>query len=327
MQSNVNEIIGNRGNTLGHSDVDAKWLRYHTYKIEKGKGVAYLLMSLMVLSTLLANSLFPSFLLLMVFNTANGVLIWYVVWRAGFRGVRFEDYEEFGKHSNQRFILLRLPLYVLEGILLNTTWLAYIVLSGMGIFPYASVVPLVFVFELVIFPLMLSLKREELVLELGIADWAFIFSFAAAALSVLVNGVGVIGFVAVIPIWIGAGLKSLYDAPNRLSAITEDSGNEVGYSTRDAVHRLASMGTLSNSSRAGILMILQREKVSTFSDLLNITGMAKSSLSSSLDKLQRAGLISSRVVISPSDRPRTIFEATDAGEKAMNEYTAFMRGL
>lgn len=302
-------------------------MRLQRYTVEKGKGVAYLLLSLMVLATILVNAEFPSIILLVCLNLANGVVVWYAVWKAGFRGVRIEDYINAALNGSFWQNPWKIPSYIFEGIALNLTWMAYIIFSGLDYLPYAYLIPVIFAFELIYFPLRLHIKEESLILGLNLYDWAFILSFAAAAISVMVNGAGVIGFVAVIPIWIGVGLKSLYDAPKWISDPGKGGDSVMVQSTRQAVQKLASMGTLSNSSRAGILMLLQKEKLATFTDLLKVTGMPKSSLRSSLDTLQKAGYISSRIVISSYDRPRTLFEATGNGENALNEYTAFMRGL
>lgn len=325
--SSEEHTLGNSKRIMRTSDLDSSWIRAQRYKIEKGKGVAYLLLSLMVLATILIHSEIPSIMLLVLLNTANGGVVWYAVWKVGFRGIRVDDYLDYeGKSwsSNEGF---KIPSYMIQGIILNLTWLSFIILSGTGHLAYSFPIPFIFALELIVFPLMILLKEEYVILNIEAMDWAFIISFAAAALSVLVNGVGVLGFVAAIPVWIGAGLKSLYDAPNWLPSNFGNEADLTSQTTKEAAHKLASMGPLSNSSRVGILMILQGEKNATFTDLLRDTGMAKSSLRSSLDTLLKAGFISSRVVLSSSDRPRTLFEKTERGGKAVDEYTSFMRKL
>ncbi len=320
-------LNGSSMETSRLSDLDASWLKIHRYRIEKGKGVAYLLLSLLVLLTLVINNLYPSVLILIIMNTINGAVIWYAVWKAGFRGVRIDDYIA---HEERGYLFkkhLQMPRYVKEGLVLNFTWLSYIILSGLGIEEIAFAIPFIFAFELIYFPLRFITKEDEIILNLGVADWGFVISFAAAALSTLISGVGVIGFVVVIPIWIGLGLKVLYDAPNWLESPLQTELNSSGRQTTETVKKLVSMGPLSNSSRAGILIILRKEKMATFTDLLTVTGMPKSSLRSSLDTLMKAGLISSRIAVSANDRPRTIFLSTENGEKAINEYTMLMKGL
>lgn len=91
--------------------------------------------------------------------------------------------------------------------------------------------------------------------------------------------------------------------------------------------RLSSLGPLTNSARVGILIVLLGVKWATFTDLLLAVKLPKSSLSMSLSILQESGYIILRTGLSKKDRPRTLVQITDRGEKAVKEYARLMHEL
>lgn len=307
------------GDERKFAKVSDELLEIQRFRIEKGKGVAYLLVAIMVLVTLIVYSLVSSLLLLIVFNTANGVVVWYAVMRTGFRGVRIKDYPTSSKEGELVYKRDNLPLFVAVGILINATWLMYIILSAFNYTFYAFFIPFIFSFEM-LFPLFRYVgKQDQLLIGTKVADWAFFLSFAVAALTVLIPGFGALGFAIAIPVWIGSGLKSLYDASDLSSSSIPISISAIE-NTQEIAKKLSSMGPLAYSARVAILLVLERENKATFTEILMVTGMPKSSLKSSLTTLENAGMIISRVSLSSTDRPRTVLEITDKGRKAVREY-------
>lgn len=326
MWSNESATGSKIRDSVKFEDISKELLKIQRFRIEKGKGLAYLLLSLMILVTLIAYSEVNSLLLLIAFNTANGVVIWYAVWRTGFRGVRIEDYLMLSEDGRLEYRTHGLPLFLAIGILLNTTWLVYILLSAFNYTVYAFFVPFIFVFEL-LYPLFKYMrKQDELLIGTKAADWAFFLSFAAAALSALIPGIGAIGFALAIPVWIGSGLKSLYDA-TAMAVGPLPSSKEVPGNTKEVARKLSSMGPLAFSARVAILLVLEKEGRATFTEILETTGMPKSSLKSSLTALEKAGMVTSRVSLSSTDRPRTVIEPTEKGRKAVSEYASVFTGF
>lgn len=109
--------------------------------------------------------------------------------------------------------------------------------------------------------------------------------------------------------------------------MSRDGQDETNNPDSSPLEKLSSLGPLSNSSRVGILIVLLGVKWATFTDLLLAVKLPKSSLNISLSILQEAGYVTLRTGFSSRDRPRTLVQITDLGEKAVREYALLMREL
>ena len=93
------------------------------------------------------------------------------------------------------------------------------------------------------------------------------------------------------------------------------------------IEKLSSLGSLSNSTRAGILIVLLALKKATFTDILTAVKVSKSSLSTSLSLLEKSGYIRIEHGFLRRGGPRTIIIITNEGEKAIVEYLDLMGEL
>jgi DNA-binding MarR family transcriptional regulator len=87
----------------------------------------------------------------------------------------------------------------------------------------------------------------------------------------------------------------------------------------ERIRELTTNPVLSNSARLGTLLSLYVANKLTFSDLLKITELPKSSLFAHLQVLEEAGLIRVRKQFTVSG-PRTIAEITDKGRDTVKRY-------
>lgn len=109
--------------------------------------------------------------------------------------------------------------------------------------------------------------------------------------------------------------------------MSHDSQEEANLADRSPLGKLSSLGPLTNSARVGILIVLLGVKWATFTDLLLAVKLPKSSLNISLSILQEAGYVTLRTGFSSKDRPRTLVQITEIGEKAVREYAQLMHEL
>jgi DNA-binding MarR family transcriptional regulator len=95
----------------------------------------------------------------------------------------------------------------------------------------------------------------------------------------------------------------------------------------DILPSLSSSGPLSSSARVAILAALLAFRRTTFTELMLVVNVPKSSLNMSLTILKESGYITVRKGFMGMGGPRTIVETTSAGEKAIREHLALMQNL
>jgi len=103
-----------------------------------------------------------------------------------------------------------------------------------------------------------------------------------------------------------------------------DETDKLENDTSSLIGRLSSLGPLSNSGRAGILIVLLGLKRATFTDILVAVKTSKSSLSTSLSILERSGYVRTEYGFFRRGGPRTIIVITKEGEEAIIEYLNIM---
>jgi DNA-binding MarR family transcriptional regulator len=95
----------------------------------------------------------------------------------------------------------------------------------------------------------------------------------------------------------------------------------------DILPSLSSSGPLSSSARVAILAALLAFRRTTFTELMLVVNVPKSSLNMSLTILRESGYITVRKGFMGMGGPRTIVEITPAGEKAIRDHLALMQNL
>ena len=223
----------------------------------------------------------------------------------------------------------RLARIIKEGLatpILPLVAIAVIYIVGVSIFALGGValwIGIAFYSNLRAF----SKSPKDHILQRHIEDWLVILTLPALiVLSALrLNQVIVLGAIA--PLWLGAGIKSMYESPQNLyGELGSDSKAQTKKTTDDhSLTELASAGVLSNSARVGILIALQGVERITFTDLLVSLKLSKSSLNRSVKILEDAGYVTVHTGFKAAGRPRTFIQITEGGKIAIGDHLETMK--
>jgi DNA-binding MarR family transcriptional regulator len=115
------------------------------------------------------------------------------------------------------------------------------------------------------------------------------------------------------------------DEERELDASQEESPpveEELG-----SIPSLTSSGPLSSSVRVGILAALLSFRRTTFTELMIVVNIPKSSLNFNLAVLKENSFITIRRGFMGAGRPRTIIEITPEGEKAIKGHLTVLQNL
>jgi DNA-binding MarR family transcriptional regulator len=104
-----------------------------------------------------------------------------------------------------------------------------------------------------------------------------------------------------------------------------DEASSESVQDKEELAELASSGPLSNLTRVGIMLALLGVDRITFSELLMVVRVSKSSLSRSLEILQESGLVKIRRGFGALGGPRTFIQITDSGKTAIRTHLETMR--
>lgn len=131
-----------------------------------------------------------------------------------------------------------------------------------------------------------------------------------------------------------AGVKSSYEAPQELVQVLNDKDS---LSTKPAspprkqddvsLSELASGGILSSFTRVGIMLALLGVEQITFTDLMLVVEVSKSSLNYSVNALADAGYVTVRKGFKTAGGPRTFIQITDKGKEAMHMHLENMKRI
>jgi DNA-binding MarR family transcriptional regulator len=131
-----------------------------------------------------------------------------------------------------------------------------------------------------------------------------------------------------------AGIKSSYDAPQVLMQVLSDRDTSIeeplsSPKRQDAVSlsELTSGGVLSSFTRAGIMLALLGVEQITFTDLMFVVKVSKSSLNHSVNALASAGYVTVRKGFKTTGGPRTFIEITSNGKEAIRTHLENMQML
>lgn len=118
------------------------------------------------------------------------------------------------------------------------------------------------------------------------------------------------------------GVKSSYEAPQALVQVLSGKDNFNGNilsSKQEGVNlsELASDGALSSSTRVGIMLALLGVEQITFTDLMLVVGVSKSSLNYGVNTLADVGYVTVHKGFKTEGGPRTFIQITDKGRNAV----------
>jgi DNA-binding MarR family transcriptional regulator len=131
-----------------------------------------------------------------------------------------------------------------------------------------------------------------------------------------------------------AGVKSSYEAPQVLVQVLSDIDN---FSTEPlspskkqddvSLSELVSGGALSSFTRVGIMLALLGTEQITFTDLMFVVKVSKSSLNNSVKTLEDASYVTVHKGFKGTGGPRTFIQITDKGKDAISMHLKTMRRL
>lgn len=177
----------------------------------------------------------------------------------------------------------------------------------------------------------LSNRRKDVIFQRRIEDWLVVSTFPIMVLLGFFHIGQMIEFAVLAPVWLLAGIKSLYEAPESLY-VELTSKDEIvkkplisNRSDERGLSELASAGVLSNSARVGMMIALQGVERITFTDLLLSLKLSKSSLYKSIGILEEAGYVTMSKGFKATGRPRNFIQITPKGKAAIKEYLENMQ--
>lgn len=170
-------------------------------------------------------------------------------------------------------------------------------------------------------------RRKEDIFRRQVEDWIVVSTLLVVfVLTSVLHLSLLISLTAAAFIWIGAGIKSIYEAPESLHE--EDLVKRAPTSKRldeQSLSELATTGVLSSNARVGILIALQGVERITFTDLLLSMKLSKSSLYKSIGILEEAGYVTMSKGFKATGRPRNFIQITPQGKAAIKEYLDTMQ--
>lgn len=128
-----------------------------------------------------------------------------------------------------------------------------------------------------------------------------------------------------------SGVKSTYEAPQALvEVLSAKDGLPLHRSKKQddvSLSELSSEGALSSFTKLGIMLALLGVEQITFSDLMLVVEVAKSSLNYSLNALAVAGYVTLHKGFKTAGGPRTFIQITDKGKEAIHAHLETMQRL
>lgn len=176
----------------------------------------------------------------------------------------------------------------------------------------------------------LSNKTTDTIFQRHIEDWLVVLTLPLMVVLGVFHVSQTIEYAALAPVWLAAGIKSLYEAPESLYELTSKDEfvkrpDVSKHPDERSLSELASAGVLSSSARVGILIALQGVERITFTDLLLSMKLSKSSLYKSIGILEEAGYVTMSKGFKATGRPRNFIQITPRGKAAIKEYLETMR--
>ncbi len=198
-----------------------------------------------------------------------------------------------------------------------------------------SVVLIAFVgYVLFYYFLVFSKQSADSVLPWRIEDWLVaVFPATLLMLSFFQEINTTTYLVSLILVFLLAGIKSSFEAPQELVQVlsAKDSFSTDPLPSRKqddvSLSEFASGGVLSSFTRVGIMLALLGVEQITFTDLLMVVQVSKSSLNYSVNALSDASYITVRKGFKTAGGPRTFIQITDKGKVAISLHFETMRRL
>ena len=311
------------------------------FRARRGIGVYYTLLSTVpVLVGVLETFSAPSYITLV----SVGLLVLGILFLARFAGMKrfyqmrqvmglFEQEQEKEKRGHRLNGLLGSARTVIVTLLPLVAAAIFEVTSSaiLSSVPLIAFVTYVLAFYICVF----SRHSADDVLPWCLEDWLVaVFPPTLLLLSFFQAISTSIYLVSLLLLLLLAGVKSSYEAPQALVQVLseKDSFSREPLSPlkkQDAVSlsELASGGALSSFTRVGIMLALLGVEQITFTDLMFVVKVSKSSLNHSVNSLADAGYVTVRKGFNTAGGPRTFIQITHQGKDAICMHLENMRRL
>ncbi|HXQ92909.1 MAG TPA: transcriptional regulator [Nitrososphaerales archaeon] len=245
----------------------------------------------------------------------------------------FEQEQKKEKQGDRLNRLLEVAITPLAP-LLPLTAAAIFEITGSAILGSSALIALV-TYELVYYVFVFSKHSSDSVLPWHLEDWLVALSTPALLLLSFFQVINTTTYlVSLLLLLLLAGVKSLYEAPQALVQVLSDKDSfsrELLFPSKkqDAISlsELASGGALSSFTRVGIMLALLGVEQITFTDLMLVVKVSKSSLNHSVNALADAGYVTVRKGFKTAGGPRTFIEITNKGKEAIRTHLENMQTL
>ena len=311
------------------------------FRARRGTGVYYTMLTTVVVLIAVLEGLSAPFYFLIV---ATGLLVMGILFLAGLAGMkRFTQMglaidlleQEQNPHRRRHrltrlldgartIVLTLLPLaaavvYVITGsaILGSSVLIGYV----------ASILAYYF--------LVFSRRNVDSVLPWRIEDWVVVIVPPTLLLLFFFDVINsTIYLVLLLLTFLLTGVKSSFEAPQELVRVLDDKDgfrsealDRTGKKGDVSLYELVSEDALSSFPRVGIMLALLGVEEITFTDLMLVVGVSKSSLNYSVNALSDAGYVTVYKGFKAAGGPRTFIQITDKGKDAIRTHFETMRQL
>jgi hypothetical protein len=197
-------------------------LRIFRFKARRGVGVFYALVSLLLLGVWAITRVFSSPLLVFAGLVAGASVTWYAAKAAGFRGYDQMAYSLEFLEGGDALVLDRKRWYTNPAFLRFVTLssgAAFLAAEAEGLSTLSLAILTIWAAQSVLLRVFILSRSKDGVLDRRPEDWAVIAMFPLMLVSAVATGTPIGGVLLSVPIYLLAGLKSLYDAPKELSRV------------------------------------------------------------------------------------------------------------
>jgi|GEM_PF-1393202 Transcriptional regulators len=306
------------------------------FRARRGIGVYYALLSTVPILVGIMDTLSaPPYLTLI----SVGLLVTAILLLASLAGMkRFTQMRLAMDLSEQTQTPQKRPNRLLEGartaIITLLPLVAAVVFQVTGSAILGSLVLIAFAAYIVTYCILVfSRQAQDSILPLRIEDWLVAVLPPALLLFSFFQVIDTTTYLtSLLLLFLLVGVKSSYEAPQALVQVL--SGKDIfnmnaSPQTQDEVNlsELASDDALSSSTRVGIMLALLGAEQITFTDLMLVVGVSKSSLNYSVNTLADAGYVTVHRGFKAAGGPRTFIQITSKGRDAVRLHFETMRRL
>jgi hypothetical protein len=207
-------------------EIVRRWFRF---RARRGIGIFYLVVSLAPVLGTIVGTLFNAEVAGIIVGTSTAVFAWFCARRAGA--------QSFGRMTRTMKLLEEDPTQNPKPIASNPVifllqlwpWIPYVVTGVLGLPLFEIFFALVWLVENVLFRVLVLSRNKNPILCQRVEDWLATLSVPIIAIIPALSQLGILpqeppfsAFLLITPLFLVAGVKSLYDAPKELVGNHDD---------------------------------------------------------------------------------------------------------